>query len=70
MQCTHYNIQWDVFTMFPTPFPCFSMARERIIIEREYCREFDFLPRLKAWDSYTVRLNGGLRFGGFPRHWR
>ena len=30
----------------------------------------DFLPRLQAWDFYTVRLNGGLRFGGFPLHWR
>ena len=29
----------------------------------------DFLPRLKAWDSYAGRLNGGLRFGGFPYHW-
>ena len=29
----------------------------------------DFLPRLKVWDSYAVRLNGGLRFGGFPLHW-
>ena len=33
-------------------------------------RRFDFLPCLKAGDSYTVRLNEGLRFGGFPLHWR
>ena len=32
--------------------------------------EFDFLPVLKGGDSYTVRLNEGLRFGGFPFHGR
>ena len=31
---------------------------------------FDFLPVLKGGDSYTVRLNEGLRFGGFPFHRR
>ena len=31
---------------------------------------FDILPCLKSWDSYAVRLNGALRFGGFPLHWR
>lgn len=30
----------------------------------------DFLPVLKGGDSYTVRLNEGLRFGGFPFHRR
>lgn len=30
----------------------------------------DFLPCLKAGDSYTGRLNEALRFGGFPLHWR
>ena len=40
---------------------------------REYMesgRALDFLPVLKGGDSYTVRLNEGLRFGGFPFHRR
>lgn len=32
--------------------------------------DLDFLPVLKGGDSYTVRLNEGLRFGGFPFHRR
>ena len=32
--------------------------------------QVDILPCLKSWDSYAVRLNGALRFGGFPLHWR
>ena len=30
----------------------------------------DFLPCLKAGDSYSGWLNGALRFGGFPLHER
>ena len=30
----------------------------------------DFLPCLKAGDSYSGQLNEALRFGGFPLRWR
>ena len=33
-------------------------------------RRFDFLPCLKAGDSYSGWLNEALRFGGFPLHER
>lgn len=35
-----------------------------------YRIDLDFLPVLKGGDSYAVRLNEALRFGGFPLHGR
>ena len=32
--------------------------------------QLDFLPRLKAGDSYAVWINEAVQFGGFLFHWR
>lgn len=36
----------------------------------DFRRYLDFLPCLKAGDSYSGWLNEALRFGGFPLHGR
>lgn len=57
--------------------PVSSLSHHQDICYTEYVHikimkeeTIDFLPVLKGGDSYTVRLNEGLRFGGFPFHRR